>query len=42
MYLSVRFDEALAYAHEAHRKQLRKGTQIPYIAHLMAVAALGP
>ncbi len=40
MYLSVRFDEALAYAHEAHRKQLRKGTQIPYIAHLMAVAGL--
>lgn len=40
MSLSARFDEALAYAHEAHRDQLRKGTRIPYISHLMAVAAI--
>lgn len=40
MSLSARFDEALAYAHEAHRDQLRKGTGIPYISHLMAVAGL--
>jgi (p)ppGpp synthase/HD superfamily hydrolase len=40
MSLSARFDEALAYAHEAHRDQLRKGTEIPYISHLMAVAGL--
>ncbi|OPY08320.1 MAG: GTP pyrophosphokinase [Syntrophaceae bacterium PtaB.Bin038] len=40
MSLSARFDEALAYAHEAHRDQLRKGTKIPYISHLMAVAGL--
>ena len=40
MFLSARFDEALAYAHEAHRDQLRKGTGIPYISHLMAVAGL--
>lgn len=40
MPLSAKFDEALAYAHEAHRKQVRKGTEIPYIAHLMAVAAI--
>ena len=40
MSLSARFDEALAYAHEVHRDHLRKGTQIPYISHLMAVAAI--
>lgn len=40
MSLSARFDDALAYAQEAHRDQLRKGTQIPYISHLMAVAGI--
>ena len=30
----------MVYAHEAHRKQIRKGTRIPYISHLLAVAAL--
>ena len=40
MFLSARFDEALAYAHGAHRDQLRKGTDIPYISHLMAVAGI--
>ena len=28
------------YAAELHRSQLRKGTDIPYISHLMAVAAI--
>jgi hypothetical protein len=32
--------EALAYAAEAHDGQLRKGTTIPYLSHLLAVAAL--
>jgi len=32
--------DALALAHEAHRTQKRKGTDIPYIAHPMAVASL--
>ena len=35
-----RFAEALAYARELHFSQKRKGTQIPYIAHLLAVAAI--
>lgn len=38
--LSDRFDEALAYASRLHRDQRRKGTDIPYISHLMSVAAL--
>lgn len=37
---SDRFGEALSYAWEAHRHQTRKGSGIPYMAHLMAVAAL--
>jgi (p)ppGpp synthase/HD superfamily hydrolase len=38
--LTSRFDRAMVYAHEAHREQIRKGTAIPYISHLLAVAAL--
>lgn len=38
--LSARFDEALVFAVEHHRLQLRKGTPIPYVAHVLAVAAL--
>jgi HD domain len=38
--LTDRFDEAFLYAHRLHRQQWRKGTRIPYIAHLMTVAAL--
>jgi (p)ppGpp synthase/HD superfamily hydrolase len=40
MPLSERFDRALDLAHELHRTQVRKGTQIPYVAHLMSVSAL--
>lgn len=35
-----RLAAALALAHEAHRTQKRKGTEIPYIAHPMAVSSL--
>jgi (p)ppGpp synthase/HD superfamily hydrolase len=35
-----RLAAALSLAHEAHRTQKRKGTEIPYIAHPMAVASL--
>jgi GTP pyrophosphokinase len=35
-----RFPEALVMAHDLHAKQVRKGTPIPYFAHLMSVAAL--
>ena len=38
--LSDRFDRALIYATQVHAGQLRKGTEIPYVAHLLAVAAL--
>ena len=34
------FDRALALATEHHRRQLRKGTEIPYVAHLLGVASL--
>jgi len=38
--LTHRFDEAFQFAHELYRTQRRKGTLIPYISHLMTVAAL--
>lgn len=38
--LTDRFDNALAYASRLHRTQLRKGTAVPYVAHLLAVAAI--
>jgi len=34
-----RFEEALRYAARLHRAQMRKGTNIPYVTHLLAVAA---
>ncbi len=38
--LGPRFSSALAYAAELHGDQARKGTAIPYVAHLLAVAAI--
>ncbi|HEY5425752.1 MAG TPA: HD domain-containing protein [Candidatus Tumulicola sp.] len=38
--LSPRFDKALAYAARVHRTQKRKGPEIPYVSHLLAVAAI--
>ncbi|WP_448638649.1 HD domain-containing protein [Geodermatophilus sp. URMC 63] len=38
--LSTRYDDAFAYAAKHHRKQLRKGSQVPYLTHLMSVSAL--
>ncbi|MDI6696477.1 MAG: HD domain-containing protein [Anaerolineales bacterium] len=40
MELTHRFEEALQYALDVHRNQLRKGSETPYISHLLAVAAL--
>src|SRR6516164_4417310 len=37
--LTDRFDRALLYATHIHGGQVRKGTSIPYVAHLLAVAA---
>jgi (p)ppGpp synthase/HD superfamily hydrolase len=38
--LSERFDDALTYAAGLHRRQTRKGGDIPYIGHLLSVASL--
>ena len=38
--LSRRFEDALVWAAELHRDQRRKGSGIPYVSHLLAVAAL--
>lgn len=38
--LSERFAEALAFAFQLHAGQLRKGTSIPYVAHLLGVVSL--
>jgi (p)ppGpp synthase/HD superfamily hydrolase len=37
--LTDRFAEALTYAERLHRSQKRKGNDIPYVAHLLAVCA---
>lgn len=39
-FLTGRFDDALAYASHTHRAQRRKGSEIPYVSHLLAVAAI--
>jgi (p)ppGpp synthase/HD superfamily hydrolase len=38
--LTPRFAEAFAYAARLHAQQVRKGTTVPYLSHLMSVAAL--
>ena len=38
--LGPRFNEAFLYAAEKHATQKRKKTDVPYISHLMSVAAL--
>jgi (p)ppGpp synthase/HD superfamily hydrolase len=38
--LTDRFTRAVDYARIAHAGQVRKGTDIPYITHLLGVAAL--
>ncbi len=40
MNLSPRFEQALNYAVVIHAGQLRKGTEIPYLAHLLGVASI--
>ncbi|MFC3174996.1 3'-5' exonuclease [Novosphingobium bradum] len=39
-HLTDRFEQALAWANALHRDQRRKGTAIPYVAHLLGVAAI--
>src|SRR5512135_2043427 len=38
--LTARFDEALVYAAHAHEGHSRKGTAVPYLAHLLGVCSL--
>ena len=38
--LTERIGQALALAVEAHNGQLRKGTKIPYVSHVMGVASI--
>jgi HD domain len=40
MELTRRYDDALLYASNLHREQKRKGTEIPYMSHLIAVSSL--
>ena len=37
---TARFASALTYAHDVHQGQRRKGSGIPYIAHVLGVAAI--
>ncbi|MDB5099064.1 MAG: metal dependent phosphohydrolase [Cyanobacteria bacterium RYN_339] len=38
--LTDRYDQALVYASQLHRTQIRKGSGVPYVAHLISVSAL--
>jgi (p)ppGpp synthase/HD superfamily hydrolase len=38
--LGPRFEEALVYATRLHARQKKKGTDVPYIAHLLGVASI--
>lgn len=38
--LTSRFDEALKYSHDVHRRQTRKGNGSPYVGHLLGVASI--
>ncbi len=40
MTLTHQYHAALALAYELHRDQTRKGSEVPYISHLLAVSAL--
>ena len=40
MILSNHFSEALTYATELHATQVRKGSGVPYIAHLLGTASI--
>src|SRR5688572_8301077 len=40
MHLSQRFEQALIYAVLIHAGQVRKGTEIPYVSHLLGVASI--
>jgi (p)ppGpp synthase/HD superfamily hydrolase len=40
MELTSRFEDALAYTTRLHRTQMRKGSGVPYMSHLLGVTSL--
>ena len=40
MSYGKKLEEALGYAARVHRDQVRKGSSVPYVTHLLAVAAI--
>jgi GTP pyrophosphokinase len=40
MAFGKKFERALVYAAQVHRDQTRKGSAVPYVTHLLAVAAI--
>ncbi len=38
--LTSRFETALVWTHQLHANQVRKGANVPYVCHLLSVAAL--
>jgi (p)ppGpp synthase/HD superfamily hydrolase len=38
--LTNRLDHAFSYAHEVHAEQVKKGTGVPYLGHLMGVCSI--
>src|SRR5262245_29743115 len=38
--MGERFERAMVFAHQLHRKQRRKTSGVPYVAHLLGVSAL--
>lgn len=38
--MTSRFEEALVFAAQLHREQRRKGSNVPYVSHLLAVSSL--
>ena len=38
--MTSRFEQALMFAAQLHREQRRKGSSIPYVSHLLAVASV--
>ncbi len=39
-FLTGRFEDALVIAAQLHRRQTRKGSDVPYVSHLLSVAGL--
>ena len=40
MALTARFEDALVWATRLHSDQVRKGTQVPYVAHLLGATSI--